>query len=42
MRRYKQSGDIDPGYGLEPAIAFTVVVGLMGALIAGYLMSVGL
>lgn len=42
MRRYKQSGDIDPGYGLEPAIAFTVVVGLMGALIAGYLMSMGL
>jgi len=42
MRRYKQTGDIDPGYGLEPAIAFTAVVGLMGALIAGYLMSVGL
>ncbi len=42
MRRYKQSGDIDPGHGLEPALFFTVVVGLMGALIAGYLMSVGL
>jgi len=39
MRRYRQNGDIDPGYGLEPAIFFTVVVGLMGALIAGYLMT---
>jgi inner membrane protein YidH len=38
--RYRQSGDIHPGYGLEPAIVFTVVVGLMGALIAGYLMMV--
>jgi putative membrane protein len=42
LRRYRQSGDIHPGYGLEPALFFTVVVGLMGALIAGYLMSVGL
>ncbi len=42
MRRYRQSGDIDPGYGLEPALFFTVVVGLAGALIAGYLISVGL
>lgn len=40
MRRYRQTGDVDPGYGLEPAIAFTVVVGLIGALIAGYLMTV--
>lgn len=39
-RRYRQTGDTDPGYGLEPAIFFTVVVGLAGALIAGFLMTV--
>jgi putative membrane protein len=38
--RYRQTGDTEPGYGLEPAIFFTVVVGLAGALIAGYLMTV--
>ena len=38
--RYRQTGDLHPGYGLEPAILFTVIVGLMGALIAGYLMTV--
>ncbi|HZD91168.1 MAG TPA: DUF202 domain-containing protein [Pseudolabrys sp.] len=37
MWRYRQTGNIDPGYGLEPALVFTVIVGLMGALIAGYL-----
>lgn len=36
--RYRQTGDTDPGYGLGPAISFTAVVGLAGALIAGYLM----
>jgi putative membrane protein len=40
VRRYRQTGDTEPGYGLEPAIFFTVVVGLMGALIAGYLITV--
>lgn len=40
LRRYRQTGDTEPGYGLEPAIFFTVVVGLMGVLIAGYLMTV--
>lgn len=40
LRRYRESGDIDPGRGLEPAIAFTVAVGLAAALIAGYLMAV--
>ena len=38
--RYRQTGDIEPGYGLEPAILFTVAVGLGGAVIAGYLMAV--
>ena len=38
--RYRQTGDTEPGYGLEPAIFFTVVVALAGALIAGYLMTV--
>ncbi len=40
LRRYRQTGDTDPGYGLEPAIFFTVVVGLAGAIVAGYLMIV--
>jgi putative membrane protein len=40
VRRYRQTGDTEPGYGLEPAIFFTVVVALAGALIAGYLMTV--
>lgn len=35
--RYRQTGDVKPGYGLEPAILFTVAVGLGGAVIAGYL-----
>jgi putative membrane protein len=39
-RRYRQTGDTDPGYGLGPAIIFTAIVGLAGALIAGYLMTV--
>ena len=26
VRRYRQTGDIEPGYGLEPAILFTVAV----------------
>ena len=39
LRRYRRTGDIDPGYGLEPAILFTVIAGLAGALIAGYLMT---
>ena len=38
--RYRQTGDIEPGYGLEPAILFTVAVALGGAVIAGYLMFV--
>ena len=38
--RYRQSGDTEPGYGLAPAILFTIVVSLAGALIAGYLMTV--
>lgn len=38
MVRYRQTGDTEPGYGLEPAILFTVAVGLGGAVIAGYLM----
>lgn len=37
--RYRQAGDIHPGYGLEPAIFFTVIATLAGALIAGYLMT---
>ena len=37
-RRYRQTGDIDPGNGLAPAITFTVAVCLAGAIIAGYLM----
>ncbi len=38
--RYRQSGDTEPGYGLMPAILFTIVVSLAGVLIAGYLMTV--
>ena len=38
--RYRQTGDTEPGYGLEVAIFFTVVVALAGAVIAGYLMTV--
>ena len=38
--RYHQSGDTDPGYGLMPAIIFTVLVSVAGAIIAGYLMTV--
>lgn len=38
--RYRKTGDTAPGYGLESAIFFTVVVALAGALIAGYLMTV--
>ncbi|HUJ87986.1 MAG TPA: DUF202 domain-containing protein [Burkholderiales bacterium] len=38
--RYRQSGDTDPGYGLSPAIFFTLVVALAGAVIAGCLMTV--
>ncbi len=40
MVRYRQTGDTEPGYGLEPAILFTVAVGLIGAAIAGFLMVV--
>ncbi|MEO6946603.1 MAG: DUF202 domain-containing protein [Nitrobacter sp.] len=40
--RYRQTGDTEPGYGLGPAIFFTAVVALAGAVIAGYLMTVGL
>ena len=40
MWRYRQTGDTDPGHGLQPAIAFTVAVGAIGAAIAGYLMVV--
>ena len=40
LRRYRRSGDTEPGYGLEPAIFFTAVVAVAGALIAGYLMTV--
>jgi len=39
-KRYHKSGDTEPGYGLMPAIAFTIVVSLAGGLIAGYLMTV--
>lgn len=39
--RYRQTGDTEPGYGLEFAILFTVIVALAGAVIAGYLMTVG-
>ena len=37
--RYHRTGDIDPGLGLGPAILFTIVVALTGALVAGYLMT---
>jgi putative membrane protein len=36
--RYRQTGDTEPGYGLELGIFFTVVVAVAGALIASYLM----
>ena len=39
--RYKQSGDTEPGYGLSFALVFTGVVAVAGAIIAGYLMTVG-
>lgn len=38
--RFRQTGDIAPGLGLEPAILFTVAIGLGGAVIAGYLLVV--
>ncbi len=41
IRRYRQTGDTDPGYGLEPALIFTGIVAVAGALIAGYLMTAG-
>jgi inner membrane protein YidH len=37
--RYRRTGDTDPGYGLAPAIVFTVAVALAGAVIAGFLMT---
>lgn len=40
MWRYRQTGDTEPGYGLEPAILFTIAVSLIGAAIAGFLMVV--
>ncbi len=38
--RYRHTGDTQPGYGLGPAIVFTVIVALAGVVIAGYLMTV--
>ncbi len=38
--RYRRTGDTHPGSGLGPAIVFTVVVALGGAVIASYLMTV--
>ena len=39
--RYRQTGDTEPGYGLEFALVFTAIVAVAGAVIAGYLTSVG-
>ena len=37
--RYRRTGDVEPGSGLGPAIFFTAVVALTGALVAAYLMA---
>ncbi|MGH7074419.1 MAG: YidH family protein [Stellaceae bacterium] len=39
-RRYRRTRDTHPGHGLEPALFFTVVVAVAGAIIAAYLMTV--
>ena len=41
-RRYRQTGDTRPGHGLAPAVFFAIAVALAGAVIAGYLITVGL